>query len=206
MPRRRAFTLIELLVVIAILGVLGSLVVVAGASARARVRSARCQSDLRQIGAATHLYLGEHKNRLPSISHDRADDGRSLSWTRTLTPYLTPEFIGRCPAQSDHPAKVTYGWNDLLVTASGQGLPYSACRTPSATILLAENARSQTAEHLHFAGAARGVTPVFFRTLVNIECHGSAANYLFVDGHVAFLAWSEIENRLATRPSPLVNP
>ncbi len=206
MPRRRAFTLVELLVSIAILGVLGTLVFAAGAAARKRMQSAACLGNLRQVGAAALLHVAENKNRLPSISHARDENGGSLSWTRTLERYLGVGFLGRCPALPGHPAKITYGWNDLLVTADGQGIPFASAKTPSATLMAAEIAPDQTAEHLHFAGAARGVTPAFFQTLVNVRCHGAGANYLFVDGHVATVPWAEVQSRLAGRPSPFVSP
>jgi prepilin-type processing-associated H-X9-DG protein len=173
---------------------------------RAKARSTTCQSNLRQIGAAAQIFTAENKGRLPSISHQRSVEGESLSWTRTLRLYLGPDFIGRCPARPDHPAAVTYGWNDLLVTSDGAGIPFTACLTPSATLMIAEIPDAETAEHLHFSGAARGVTPAFFRTLVSVDCHGSSANYLFVDAHVANLGWPEIQRRLAGTKSPLVNP
>lgn len=206
MPRRNAFTLVELLVAVALIGLLGALVFAAGAAARKRMQTAACQSQLRQVGAATLLHVAENKNRLPSISHARDENGGSLSWTRTLERYLGVGFLGRCPAQPEHPAKITYGWNDLLVTADGEGIPFVSAKTPSSTLMTAEIAEDQTAEHLHFAGAARGVTPAFFKTLVNVQCHGAGANYLFVDGHVATVPWTEIQTRLGNRPSPFVNP
>jgi prepilin-type N-terminal cleavage/methylation domain-containing protein/prepilin-type processing-associated H-X9-DG protein len=205
--RPRAFTLIELLAVIAIIGALAALVTGVLGGARARARAATCLSNLRQVGAAAHLFAAENGGRLPGTSHLRTGDGASLSWTATLAPQLGAGFLGRCPDALDHPAKITYGWNDLLTTGEGAGLPLSACRQPSATLMLAELAPEQSAEHFHFAGAARGrVTPALFRSFIHVERHGASANYLFVDGHVAALSWAEIQRRLALAPSPLVHP
>lgn len=205
MPSRRAFTLIELLASIAIVGVLAGLLVPLTGAARNKARAAQCLSNLRQVGAASLLYVNEHRSRLPAISHLRSG-GVSYSWTETLQPYVGPEFIGRCPSRPDHIAKVTYGWNDLLVSSTGEGLHFGVCRTPSATLMLAEIPDGYTAEHIHFSGAARGVTPAFFRTNVRVDVHGSASNFLFVDGHVSSLAWTDILNRLSTPQSTLVYP
>ncbi len=205
MPPRRAFTLIELLTVIAVVGVLAGLLIPAVGAARGKARAAECLSNLRQAGVASLLHVADNRGRLPSISH-RREDGVSLSWTLTLRPYLGPRFLGRCPSRPDHVAAITYGWNDLLVTSAGEGLPFSACRAPSATLLLAETPDDQTAEHIHFADAARGVTPAFFRANVRVDVHGASSNYLFADGRVAPLGWPEIQRRLAGTKPVFINP
>jgi prepilin-type N-terminal cleavage/methylation domain-containing protein/prepilin-type processing-associated H-X9-DG protein len=207
MRPRRAFTLVELLTVIAVVGVLAGLLVPVVGAVRAKARSTTCASNLRQVGVATWLYLRDQKDRLPSNSHERDEFGQSLSWTRTLAPYLGPAFIGRCPARPDHLAAVTYGWNDWLNhPATGKGVSLATCRQPSATLLLGELTDTGLAEHLHFRGAARGVTPAYFRTQVGTTVHGAGANYLFVDGHVANLAPADVDRRLVAPNSPFITP
>lgn len=67
-PTQRAgFTLIELLVVIAIIGILAGLTIPAVRYSIGLARRNACAANLRQIGLAVHLYLGDNLNRLPPI-------------------------------------------------------------------------------------------------------------------------------------------
>jgi prepilin-type N-terminal cleavage/methylation domain-containing protein/prepilin-type processing-associated H-X9-DG protein len=187
-----AFTLIELLVVIAIIAVLASLAYAGAGAMIGKGHTTKCLANMRQIGAAMQMFVGDNDGRLPGTSH-------GVSWTNSLGAYLGTNFIGKCPAVPEHRARVTYGWNDSLADSKGQGIKAAVCRTPSLTMASAELATNQSSEHFHFAGGRGGaarVTTNQFKASVNVEVHNRSANYLFVDGHAENLAWTEVQRRL----------
>lgn len=198
---RGGFTLVELLVVIAVLAILATLTLPGMRATFDRTHSVQCTSNMKQMGIAVQLFVEDHGGVLPGTSH-------GISWVDSLGLYLGKDFIGRCPAVPDHRARMTYGWNDCLAT-NGVGMRQSACRAPFETIAAAELAIDQTSEHFHFSGARGGATRLTanqFKAEVNVAAHGAGANYLFVDGHVETLAWTEVQHRLAQNNSTLVVP
>ena len=64
----RAFTLIELLLVITIISILASMLIPAVTSVKERADSIVCAQNLRTIGAAVQLYLGDHNQNFPAIN------------------------------------------------------------------------------------------------------------------------------------------
>lgn len=205
-PGRRGFTLVELLVVLVVLAILGTLGWGAASGGIEKARATACLGSLRQVGAAVQMYAADHDDRLPDTGHVRAADGTSLSWTVTLEEYLGADFIGKCPCNRKSPAAVTYGWNDCLTETGGEGIPFSRCRTPAATMMLGESADGYTSEHFHFASARSRITYNQFTSSVSVGRHGKNAHYLFVDGHVEVLTPLEIKSRLNATDSTFLKP
>ncbi len=134
-PRTFGFTLIELLVVVSIVALLISLLLPALSQARAWSRQTVCQSNVRQMLMALHIYSDEHDGYFPP-GHGGANalttwgitspwarpgngrfdyDGGTEGWTGLgkLFQYgmLTDPRVVYCPSQRFEVFNFPTGWN-----------------------------------------------------------------------------------------------
>ena len=102
--KQRAFTLVELLIVIAIIAILASLASPSIGPVIERGRSAKCVSNLRQIGAAVQQYMADNDYRFPAIETDppslpaEVEDGGTA--IEKLGPYGITEQVLICPSDA----------------------------------------------------------------------------------------------------------
>ncbi len=114
----RAFTLVELLVVMVIIGTLAGVAVPLYSHVTQNARAAACVSNLRQLGAALGLYLGDHNMQMPSLLAGRTyrtDPGPVID--DTLNVYVSDPRVFACPADTTGLAAqsgTSYYWNVIL--------------------------------------------------------------------------------------------
>jgi prepilin-type N-terminal cleavage/methylation domain-containing protein len=115
---RRAFTLIELLVVVAIIAILASLLLPALSRARNKAYTARCLSNLRQLGITLALYTGDSNDRFP-FSGRAWPQMPFVDLLKLFNPYISTN--GRsfylCPA--DKPPPWNFAWTIRNGPANG---------------------------------------------------------------------------------------
>jgi prepilin-type N-terminal cleavage/methylation domain-containing protein/prepilin-type processing-associated H-X9-DG protein len=106
----RGFTLIELLVVVAIIAILAAILFPVFAQAREKARSASCQSNLKQNGAALMMYAQDFDERFPVAAPGASGTdgncavmgfrGSWAGWPGNLYyPYTKNTSIYSCPSK-----------------------------------------------------------------------------------------------------------
>jgi len=217
-----AFTLIELLVVVAIVTLLAALLTPALRSARESAKETACRNNLRQLGAAIHIYAQDFSDYGPIANID----GVSLWWSQKEHVFIKYVIHGFDPASlpgyyyvcdrsvflcPSVPAKGilsttyvfgTYGGNALW----GWGANYKlgGCQTPSATHLLGDGA-SPGHYYYHtyamdFRHRARFLSQATYEGIH--DGPNSMAIVVLVDGHVEAKRYSDLHVMNAAHAVP----
>jgi prepilin-type N-terminal cleavage/methylation domain-containing protein len=205
---RGGFTLIELLVVIAIISLLLAILVPSLNRARSAARRIVCSHNLKQVGVAVDMYVGDHDGYYPC-----AQDPVSTSptywlwmgrgWRKWVQSYLstivdvnTPSVL-LCPADRTDPAKyesTSYSYSmafyhspEQIDTIDDRSLTYS-------------NAKPSVRQGVSDVGcpSAKILIGEWSSNHVPVEqdlgwwCWEGTRFFLFADGQVAFLKAASI--------------
>jgi len=127
MRSRRGFTLIELLVVIAIIAILIGLLLPAVQKVRAAAARMKCQSNMKQVALALHMYYDSNNSKLPiPFTTATAAGGHTYyaqNWQMDIFPYIEQSALKS-------------RWNNTLANNEGtnlaiMGTPIPILKCPS---------------------------------------------------------------------------
>jgi prepilin-type N-terminal cleavage/methylation domain-containing protein/prepilin-type processing-associated H-X9-DG protein len=209
-PRcERAFTLIELLVVIATITILVALAVPVFYSTLEHAKVTQDMSNLRQIGAATQMYMNDNNGVLFSTT---------ASWMSQINPKYSSSWevfqspFDRRPASEagDSNTPVSYGVNQNV-----WGQLADKITKPTSFIVFAPTQDNSTT--VHFQGTAATPVSQGITVLAATSSPGGTAtggthnsrtkiNVLFADWHTETMPWSgtgpAFTNSTATSTDP----
>jgi prepilin-type processing-associated H-X9-DG protein/prepilin-type N-terminal cleavage/methylation domain-containing protein len=205
MGRESGFTLVELLTVIVIVAVLAALLISATGYAYSEAQTAQCASNLRQWGAALHLYCADNDGYLP-----RRGQGvqpvtiinRPTDWFNALPPYLGMATFQTLVSGSNGVRPPQPGDKSVFVCPAatgtvpgqyflcyGMNMNLSTWNQTNATKL----SQVPDPEFLAFMADSPGgyasTVPSSAQYSVQPR-HNGSANVVFLDGHVETLAGS----------------
>lgn len=185
----RGFTLVELLITIAVIAVLVALIFPISSRAMQSAQSAKCMSNLKQIGVAVNLYCNDHDGIYP-----RSYGGGSDYYWRTLETYVGPSYtvhktgIFWCPAVAEAWRKVAAN-KTLTRTFPNYAMNQEISPAPSGTVARQQNIINPSRKVLFMDGAFNASTSLAVVSpndyaRFGTDFHNGGNNVLFVDGHV----------------------
>ena len=222
-PVKRGFTLIELLTVIAIISILAALLFPVFARAKEAGKRTKCIGNLRQVGDAITLYVGDYDGIFPHAV-DASDKFDPQIWaqypdfqalipnmpflTDVLQPYLHSLEVFHCPSDTGTTVLDSHFPDPFLSSPSmfqtfGSSyffrteIAFRAFTDTSFQLPAETNVLFDGAGHWH--GDGRALTSNDDIETVTDLLHGYRYNCLFGDMHVKSLSYDQLQMAWATK-------
>lgn len=204
----QGFTLIELMVTIAVIAILAALILAALSRGKSSGIRTQCINNLRQLGLACRMYADEHQDQLPTpkvkvgnwpwdIEKKACDDFAAAGVTRPVFfcpgfPDQNNDFLWDFPYPFRVIGYVHTFPNAALLFKTNINDRMSEAADPSARVLMAD---ATFCNDVGDFTKLKGAWDQFHRTS---HLHGSqplGGNILFLDNHVAWRRFKEMEQR-----------
>jgi prepilin-type N-terminal cleavage/methylation domain-containing protein/prepilin-type processing-associated H-X9-DG protein len=162
---RCGFTLTELIVVIAVVAILAAIAFPVTSHVAQAGKATACISNLKNLGAALNLYLGDHNEIMPTLQAGRTSISQDVpTIDNTLNAYVNDPRVFACPGDTKGIATATgtsYLWNNAL------------------------NGQSITHLQFFFSKGLNSEIPIFLDKEAFHPYAANKVNILYADGHAS---------------------
>jgi prepilin-type N-terminal cleavage/methylation domain-containing protein len=198
--RRRGFTLIELLVVIALIALIAGILFPAFAQSREKARRAACISNLKQLGEAVMLYVGDYDDTYMCRGYAAVIGGqrKAVGPPEMLFRYVKNAAVYTCPSEPqaqdvrrfvEEPPERGGCLGGRLGAWAGN-VPFASFSTNQSVLARKMSEIPNPVEtslfydgYSHCAGNAPGPVPSIMSRSRRAPRHQEGLNVLYAEGH-----------------------